>query len=257
MELAEALKALDVSACQLALVPCIEAPAVWGDAARILREAGIDPVSGMLAMSGEDYSTLDSIRRTGGVALDENWLRNLERAREVAHVAQHWEIPLVTFHAGFLPHDPKHERRPILLKRVAAIAAVFGEHGIQTALETGQESADTLLSILHEPELSTLGVNFDPANMILYGMGDPVAALQQLRQRIMQIHIKDAIPTEQPGEWGTEVTVGEGAVDWPAFFQIVETLPRRVNFIIEREAGRERIADIAIARDLVAGYASW
>jgi len=250
-QLVETLSGLDIAACQLALVPIVEEARIWGDAAQILRDSGIEPVSGMLAMVGEDYSTLDSIRRTGGVALHENWDRNLERAKSVAEAAADMRIPLVTLHAGFLPHDRTDRRRQVLIDRLAIIARLFRDRRVHVALETGQESADTLLEFLSLPALAAVGVNFDPANMILYGMGDPVEALQRLAARVDQIHIKDATPSSRTGEWGTETPVGEGAVDWPALFDVVKSLPRPVNLVIEREAGPDRTADIARARDLI------
>ena len=81
------------------------------------------------------------------------------------------------------------------------------------------------------------GVNFDPANMILYGMGDPVAALRALEPHVRQVHVKDALPSATPGEWGSEVRAGTGRVDWPAFFAIARELG--VAFLIEREAGEQ------------------
>ncbi len=245
---------LQIRACQLALVPLVENEGVWGDAVDVLRGAGIEVVSGMLAMVGEDYSTLDSIRRTGGVALDEHWEKNLARAKAVAEIAADSRIPLVTFHAGFLPHDAADPRRPILIERLRTIANLFDGRGIALGFETGQETAGTLLDVLNEPGLREVGVNFDPANMILYGMGDPVESLRALAARVAQIHIKDAIPSMKPGEWGRVSPVGEGAVDWPAFFRVVQNLPRPVNVIIEREAGPNRVADIAKARDLITRF---
>ena len=94
-------------------------------------------------------------------------------------------------------------------------------------------------------------MNFDPANMILYAMGDPVEAVKKLAPHIMQIHIKDAVPAETPGSWGSEVPAGTGAVDWDAFFVAVESVPRQVDAIIEREAGDARIEDVRTAIELV------
>jgi sugar phosphate isomerase/epimerase len=96
-----------------------------------------------------------------------------------------------------------------------------------------------------------VGVNFDPANMILYGMGDPVAALRDLAPCIVQIHIKDALPTSVPGTWGREVTAGTGAVAWDAFFAQVGKLPSPVDMVVEREAGAAREGDAAVAAALV------
>ncbi len=249
--LRDALNRLRLDACQLALTPIVDDPANWASAIELLRDAGVRVVSGMLSMLGEDYSTLDSIRETGGVASDALWPTNLDRARRVADLAAGEGIPLVTFHAGFLPHEAADPRRGVMLERLRAVAAAFAQAGVQLGLETGQETADTLLDVLAELDAPNVHVNFDPANMILYGMGDPVAALRALAEHVVQVHVKDARPTTKPGTWGVETPVGEGAVVWPAFLGIVRGLSRPVDLIIEREAGEHREHDIAVARDHV------
>ena len=95
-------------------------------------------------------------------------------------------------------------------------------------------------------------MNFDPANMILYDKGDPIAALRTLGPWIRAVHIKDARRTKVPGTWGEEVTVGTGEVDWRAFFATLRELNYTGDFVIEREAGSQRVADIRAARDVVA-----
>jgi sugar phosphate isomerase/epimerase len=92
-------------------------------------------------------------------------------------------------------------------------------------------------------------VNFDPANMILYGMGDPVAAVRVLAPWIRQVHIKDALPAGRAGEWGQEVQAGTGAVDWPAFIGALRDLGRPLDLVIEREAGAARSGDVRVALD--------
>ncbi|HVP72912.1 MAG TPA: sugar phosphate isomerase/epimerase family protein [Phycisphaerales bacterium] len=255
-DLVASLKPLRVDAVQLALSPIASGDAKWKDSIAHLRDAGIDILSGMVAMRGEDYSTLQSIARTGGVRPDEHWDANLALARSVAEIAARHRIGLVTFHAGFIPHDSADHSRGRMLDRLGTIADVFRAAGVNIAFETGQETALTLLDALEALNRLNVGVNFDPANMILYGMGDPAEALRLLAPRVRQIHIKDALPTRKPGTWGSETAAGAGAVDWPRFFDIALQIQPPVNFIIEREAGevggRER--DIAAARELIAKH---
>jgi sugar phosphate isomerase/epimerase len=248
--LADALRGLQIHGVQLALVPQVEDPAAWGGAAAALAAAGIELVSGMLAMVGEDYSTLDSIARSGGVRPDATWPANLARATRVADAAARCGIDLVTFHAGFLPEPASPERRR-MLDRIHLIADAFQARGIGLALETGQETAATLLGFLEELHRPQVGVNFDPANMILYGKGDPIQGLRALLPYVRQVHVKDAVPSNRPQEWGTEVPAGQGAVDWDRFFPLAETIDPPVTYVIEREAGAQRQADIAAARDLI------
>jgi L-ribulose-5-phosphate 3-epimerase len=241
-----------LDATQLALSPVIREPAVWSGVFEPLAEAGVRIVSGMMTTVGEDYSTLESIARTGGVRPDETWEANLAHAEAVADLATARGIELVTFHAGFIPEQRDDPERAKLLDRLRAIADLFAGRGVRLGLETGQETAATLLEALADLDRSNVGVNFDPANMILYGKGDPVEALRLLAEHVVQIHIKDALPAEKPGTWGSEVPYGDGAVDWPAFFAVATAIRSQVNLVIEREAGDDRIADITWACDQLA-----
>lgn len=251
-QLTEALRRLEIGAVQLALVPLAEEPRTWGRALDVLGAAGIRVASGMLAMAGEDYTTLESIRRTGGLRPDQDWPRNRALAQRAACIAGDAGLKLVTFHAGFLDERRDGPLRHRMLDRLREVADLFAHHGAAVALETGQETAGTLLGVLEQLGRSDVGVNFDPANMILYGMGDPVAAFRELSRHVRQVHVKDALPAQRPGDWGREVPAGRGAVDWEAFFDAALALDPPVDFIIERESGPDRIRDIALARDLVA-----
>ena len=241
----------DAWCIQLALDPIRTGAWALNDTIARLADAGIAVRSGMMAMHGEDYSTLETIRKTGGVRQDEHWERNLAAARDNARIARALGLPLVTFHAGFMPDAPDDPMRSKMLTRLRAIIDEFAAVGVRTAFETGQESADTLLDALGELDRDDTGVNFDPANMILYAMGDPIAALRKLAPRVYQIHIKDAIATEQPGTWGREVVVGTGDVDWPALFQVYRESGLDCDLIIERESGHTRTNDVRHARHLV------
>ncbi|MFN2315951.1 MAG: sugar phosphate isomerase/epimerase family protein [Gemmatimonadales bacterium] len=248
------VRATGLSTVHLGLEPLRTGVIAPDAAARELAAAGMTIASGALAFPSEDYSTLETIRHTGGVAPDDAWPEILAASETCADIARTVGIPLVTFHAGWLPHDPHDPRRAVLLERIREVARRFVEQGIGVALETGQETADTLLELLGDLGDLRVGVNFDPANMILYGMGDPIVALERLAPHVRQLHLKDALPAVRPGEWGTEVPAGEGAVDWAAFFRILEARLPGVNVMIEREAGTQRVEDIRQAAGLAAHY---
>jgi sugar phosphate isomerase/epimerase len=182
---------------------------------------------------------------------DEHWRENLAIAQADAVAARALGVELVTFHAGFLPHSPKDPERAKLVQRLRTLVDVFAAEGVHVALETGQETAATLLEVLAELDRPGAGDNFDPANMILYGMGEPVAALAELAPRVFQVHVKDARSTTRRGEWGSEVVVGTGEVDWARFFAVLGASRPGIDLMIEREAGEDRVADVVAARDFV------
>ena len=249
-ELAGRLRQTGIGRVQLALDPLRESPAVWGDCQKQLRVHGIEIISGMFGCAGEDYSTLDSIRRTGGIAPDATWEQNQNNIRATAALAADLGLSLVTFHAGALPDDDSDLAFRKMLDRLALVANVFSARKIQLGLETGQETVPALAALLGRLNHPALGVNLDPANMILYGNGDPIEAVRVLGPWIRQVHLKDARRTRTPGTWGEEMPVGEGEVNWPEFVCALREAGFAGNVVIEREAGSQRIADICRAREL-------
>ena len=247
------LDAIGMRRIQLALDPLIHEPAVWGDFPALAAKAGIEIVSGMFGNPGEDYTTLESIRITGGLVPDKHWDENWRHVQAVAALASRMGLKLVSFHAGFLPHSPNDPAFVKLAWRIRQVAEHFAAKGIDLAMETGQETAAGLKEFLVGLQLANLGVNFDPANMILYGKGDPIDALKTLGPWLKQCHIKDATATKVPGTWGAEVVAGTGEVDWKAFFATLDALGFKGNLSIEREAGDQRVEDIKTARKFVLG----
>ena len=247
-ELAERVRAVGVDCLQLALDPL--RTGAWPRAETDAALHGLEIRSGMMGTAGEDYSTLATIRATGGVRPDEHWEANRRAASANAELARALGLELVSFHAGFLPEERGAERAK-LVARLREVVDRFAEHGVRAAFETGQERAETLLAFLEELDRPAAGVNFDPANMLLYDMGDPIEALDALAPWVRQIHVKDARRTQTRGAWGEEVTAGTGEVDWQAFFELLARRKIAVDLMIEREAGSDRIGDIRTARALV------
>lgn len=215
--------------------------------------AQIKLCSGMMTTVDEDYTSLESIKQTGGLRPDKHWEENLERAQSNAKLASALGVDLVTLHAGFIP-EPTTSEYHVITDRIKRVNDIFGSHNVELGLETGQERAEDLMVMLDLPNMDAVSVNFDPANMILYGMGDPAQAIEILKDRIAQVHMKDAISTKTPGSWGSEVPAGEGEVDWEHFFRVVDQLPREIDVVIEREAGSNRVQDIKTARSLAIKY---
>ena len=143
-----------------------------------------------------------------------------------------------------------------MLQRLGEVADAFAAEQLELGLETGQETAPVLAGLLAKLNRKNVGVNFDPANMLLYDKGNPIEALRVLGPRLRQVHIKDAVRTKQPGTWGTEVAVGTGEVDWAAFFTTLKQLKFSGNYVIEREAGGRRLEDIRAAKTIIEKYAA-
>ena len=198
----------------------------------------------MISFPQEDYSTLETIRKTGGVVPDDCWPRNREIAAAAAELSGTLGAPYMLFHAGFLD-ESNPAAYAAYVERVSFVRDACARAGVQLILESGQETAEDLARFLRD--VPGLYVNFDPANMILYGKGRPMEALETLVPWIRKIHVKDADATAVPGTWGTERPWGEGQVGGAAFIDALNGLGFTGNLTIEREGGDDRAGDIARA----------
>ncbi|MCC6680256.1 MAG: sugar phosphate isomerase/epimerase [Phycisphaeraceae bacterium] len=252
-ELAAGLSRLGIPNVQLSLMPLLKDLSAWADVRPLLEQAGVKLASGMYGTVGENYSTLETIRLTGGIVPDATWPANWDIVQRVAPLAETLGMKMVSSHAGFLPEDQSHPTFKTIIDRLRRIADLFADHGLTLLLESGQETATTLIRFLDHLDRDNVKANFDPANMILYGKGDPIEALRLLLPRIGQVHVKDAIKTKTPGTWGKEVAAGDGEVDWPAFVSTLEGGGYKGCYVIEREAGGERAKDVLHAAELISG----
>jgi len=200
----------------------------------------------------EDYTSLESIRATGGIVPDEHWPRSREMVLRSVELTVELGAPFLTLHAGFIEEE-EGAATQCIRERLTLLADAAAEHGIGLLLETGQETADSLRHLLETLNHPALGVNFDPANMILYGKGDPIKAIGTLAPWIRHIHVKDALATREPGKWGTEVPWGDGEVGQKAFLEALQKIGYRGALAIEREAGDDRLRDIGLAIERLRG----
>ncbi|MEZ0265016.1 MAG: sugar phosphate isomerase/epimerase family protein, partial [Phycisphaerae bacterium] len=139
-------------------------------------------------------------------------------------------------------------RYAAIVARTREVADLFARDGMGLNLETGQEPAGELLAFLNEVARPTVGINFDPANMILYGAGDPIAAIRTLGPHIKSVHVKDGTASSNPGvEWGAEVPFGTGQVGADRFILALHDVGYRGPLCIEREAGTQRLTDVKYA----------
>jgi len=207
----------------------------------------------MINFPQEDYTTLDSIKVTGGVGPDEYWEQNQELFLGAADVTVKLGVKYLSMHAGFIDEsDVSYSEK--FYERIISLADAAGEKNIMLLLETGQETAEELQSFLKELDHPDIGVNFDPANMILYDKGNPIEAVRILAPWVKHIHVKDANRTTQPGTWGAEVPWGDGQVQPEAFLNALGEIGFDGTLAIEREAGDDRFGDVKLAAERLSSY---
>lgn len=215
-------------------------PGLWQNVKSVCSQRRIQIVSGMFRTIGND-----------GLPPDENWEENWEIAQATAELAAKLGLHLVSFYAGQIPVEETAPEFEKLSHRLRLVADVFAAQKIDLALETGQESVVTLKNFLPKLGRVNVGVNFDPANMLIYDTGNPTDALAVLSPWLKQCHIKDAIRPARPGTRGREAVVGTGEVNWREFFAILKNVKFTGYLFIERGDGEHRVADIRWAREFV------
>ena len=199
------------------------------------------PTAAMIGFDHEDYSTLETIRNTGGIVPDQFWEKNSEKILQAIELTADLSLELLSFHFGFI--DDSQQK---LRERVLYLADAAQRRNVFLLMETGQETALSLREFLEGLTHPSLAVNFDPANMILYGKGDPISALEILKPWVKHVHIKDARKSSVTDQWGEEVPWGEGDFDNEVFLKSLSRIDYKGALAIEREAGSQRSGDIKL-----------
>ncbi len=181
-------------------------------------------------------------------------LQALKRASDLAHCAG---IPSITTHVGFIPENPADPLYAGLIGALREIARYCGASRQLFCLETGQETPVTLLRAIDDVGEANLGVNLDPANLLMYGKGNPLDALDIIGRYVRGVHAKDGEYPTNGRELGHEKPLGEGRVNFPALVGKLISLGYSGALTIEREiSGPQQISDIQRARQFLTGILS-
>jgi len=209
-------------------------------------DAGVEITLVFCGFPGESYAGIPVVRETVGLVPPATREERLGITREIADFAARVGAPGIGIHVGFVSEDWESDEFAGVVDVVGRAADYCAERGLCMNLETGQETADTLLHLLEAVQRPNLGVNFDPANMILYGSGEPLEALRNVGSHVRSCHCKDATWSSRPGEeFGEEVPLGQGDVNIEQFVATLAELGYDGPLTIEREIkGERQIADI-------------
>ncbi|MFI4910076.1 MAG: sugar phosphate isomerase/epimerase family protein [Sedimentisphaeraceae bacterium JB056] len=198
--------------------------------------------SAMVSFEHEDYSTLQSIAATGGIVPIQYRQQGIKKVKDAIDINTFYGIEMLSFHFGMIESSDSQ-----LIGQVREVADYAAENNVVLLMETGQETVEELQNFLLVLDHSWVGVNFDPANMILYSKGEPVSAVNKLSSWIKNIHIKDAVSSTDERLWGKEVAWGQGEVDSYGFFKALSDIGYKGDLCVERECGENRLEDIITA----------
>ncbi|RCS55955.1 sugar phosphate isomerase/epimerase [Bremerella cremea] len=205
-----------------------------------LNDMGITLTCVFGGFEGESYADIPTTQKTVGLVPAETRAARTAEMKEIADFANLLGCKCVGLHIGFIPHDTSDPQ----YAQVVAVAQELCDHcktmGQSVHLETGQETADGLLQFIGDVARDNLKVNFDPANMILYGTGEPIEAVKKVGKHLGSVHCKDAKWAANPGqEWGQEVPVGQGDVNFESYLSALQEVGYEGPLTIEREIPQE------------------
>lgn len=247
-DLVAKVKQLGLSHLQLAVGEFASLPDADQDRAiGLINDSGLTVTATMVSYPGEDYGSINAVRRTGGLLPDELWPERERLTLAAAAFTAKLGVTKISTHIGFIP-PPSHRDYETIVGRIGSLAKPLADLKIDLLMETGQEPASELLQFLNNLNVRNFGINFDPANMLLYGSGDPIDAIQVLGRHIRHVHVKDAVKSKNPGiDWGEEVPFGDGQVPHEAYLGALKAINYTGPLVIEREAGDDRMGDVAYA----------
>ncbi len=206
-------------------------------------DAGITITCMFGGFEGESYADIPTCVRTVGLVPSETQAERVQEMKEISDFARMLGCNVLGLHIGFVPEDTSSDAYRQLLDVTRDLLDHLKANGQALHLETGQETADHLLEFIEAVERDNLFINFDPANMILYGTGEPIEALRKVGRYFRSIHCKDgkwAADGKRGVEWGQEVPLGDGDVNIRKYLQTLQELGYDGPLTIEREIPEDR-----------------
>ena len=223
-----------------------------GELQKMIADAGLEVFTVFVGFEGESYADVPTVKRTVGYADPATREARLKRTYKTCDLAKLLGAKYLGTHIGFVPHNPRDLQYDAMVEVVRKVADYCSRIGLGVSLETGQEPADVLVPFIKTVNKKNLTVNFDPANMILYGSGDPHEALAKLKKWVVSVHVKDGLAPTVKDQLGTETPLGAGAVNIPKFINGLKSFGFKGPLVIEREiTGSEQVKDVKAAIELI------
>ena len=220
----------------------VQVDAVGDLAPQRLSETGRREFRTLLRLHNVELTALGCPLRHGLDTAEDQQLR-LEHLRNVMTFSFELGARLVIVQAGRIPENDDDPRVPILTQSLNDLARHGDRIGVVAALETGLEDGAVLNTFLQRFDTGSLGVNFDPANLLMHGF-DPYESVRALASRLVHTHAKDARAVTA-SRAAAEVPLGHGDIDWLKYLSLLEEVDYRGWLTIERESGENRLADVS------------
>ena len=216
-----------------------------------LEETGVRITAVFIMFRGHIWNRIDGPPTIGFVPEPLRAGRAVHACR-MSNWARSIGLDAVTSHVGFIPEDPNDPVYPPLVEFLRDFIAYCGDNGQDFIFETGQETPETLRRTIDDIALPNIGINLDPANLLLYGKGRPLPAVEVFGEFVKNTHCKDGLWPENDRDLGKETALGEGDVHFDQLIPALVAKGFRGPLTIEREiSGPQQIADIERAKRLL------
>lgn len=219
---------------------------------KLAKQMGVTITTVFCGFDGESYDDIPTVQKTVGFVPKAPRKARVKKAKEIADFAKVLGVKVVAAHVGFVPEDRRDPEYRAIVRTVRAFADYLAKSKQKLSLETGQETGPCLLRFIEDIRRPNVKVNFDPANMILYGTGGPIEALKLVGKLVVGVHAKDGVGPTKKNQLGTETPLGKGEVGIKRFIQTLIDLKYKGPLTIEREiTGPQQKKDIIKARKLL------
>ena len=216
---------------------------------RSLETHNIEPTSLVVGGPGKEVWDFYGGPLTIGLVPRETRAARIAHMKKASDFAKVAGIPAVQSHCGFIPENPNDPVYKEVVEAMRDVAVYCKRNGQNFRYETGQETPITLVRAIKDVGEDNQGVNFDVANLIMYGKANPVDAIEMLGPFIQGVHAKDGLWPVNPRELGQEVPIGKGKVDFPRIITRLKELNYKGAITIEREvSGPEQLKDVREAK---------
>ena len=179
----------------------------------------------------------------------------LNAMKKASDFAEKIGVNKVITHVGFIPEDPNHPDFNGVVGALRNLCRYMKAKEQYFLFETGQETPVTLRRVIEDIGLDNLGINLDPANLILYGKANPIDSLYLLGKYIRDVHAKDGVYPESGHSFGKETPLGQGHVNFPKLIARLKECGYDGPITIEREIhGEQQIKDIRMGKAFLEQY---
>jgi len=198
---------------------------------------------------GEDYSDVPAVIRTVGFLNKDRVRERVELSKQIADFTAELGVRIMAAHVGFIPPEGNTPEFKMMYNSVCDVVDYCAERGLMFSFETGQEKPEELLHFIKKMDRRNARVNFDTANLLLYGKSKALPGIEILKDYIINVHAKDGYWPKEKDKIGEQAPIGQGEAELGACVKKLAEVGYKGPLIIEREAGEDRIGDILRAKE--------